>query len=51
MEICKTKWLLVTTNVPKAKFPTVFDGRVASRLEFAVVLDLAGALDYRARAK
>lgn len=51
MEICKGKWLLVTTNVPKAKFATVFDGRVASRLELAVVLDLAGALDYRARTK
>jgi chromosomal replication initiation ATPase DnaA len=51
MEICKGKWLLVTTNVPKAKFSTVFDGRVASRLELAVVLDLAGALDYRARTK
>ena len=49
LDACASKWLLVTTNVPKAKFLDVFDARVASRLERAVVLDLVGVPDYRPR--
>ena len=49
LDVCAGKWLLVTTNVPKAKFLDVFDARVASRLERAVVLDLVGVPDYRPR--
>ena len=47
LDLCAGKWLLITTNVPKAKFADVFDVRVQSRLERAVVLDLVGVPDYR----
>lgn len=47
LDVCVGKWLLVTTNVPKARFADVFDVRVQSRLERAVVLDLVGVPDYR----
>lgn len=49
LDLCAGKWLLVTTNVPKARFADVFDARVQSRLERAVVLDLVGVPDYRPR--
>ena len=47
LDLCAGKWLLITTNVPKAKFADVFDVRVQSRLERAVVLDRVGVPDYR----
>jgi len=47
LDLCAGKWLLVTTNVPKARFADVFDARVQSRMERAVVLDLVGVPDYR----
>ena len=47
LDLCVGRWLLLTTNVPKAKFGDVFDVRVQSRFERAVVLDLVGVPDYR----
>ena len=51
LDLCVGKWLFVTTNVPKAKFADVFDVRVQSRMERAVVLDLVGVPDYRPKLK
>lgn len=50
LDLARTKWMLVSTNVPKAKWPHVFDARVADRLMAFKALDLAGVPSRRAKA-
>lgn len=47
LESCERKWLAITTNIPRALWSDQFDHRVASRLEQANTLDMAGVPDYR----
>lgn len=47
LEKVQSKWLIATTNTPKAQWPTVFDARVASRLSAARVITTQGIPDYR----
>lgn len=47
LEACEHKWLAITTNIPQAEWSDKFDYRVASRLEQANTLDMAGVPDYR----
>lgn len=49
LELCRNKWLLVTTNVAGNQWDTRFDPRAASRLRAAHYLDLTGVPDYRPR--
>ena len=47
MELGRTRWMLISTNVLPTKWVTTFDARVASRLSAAKCLDLSGVPDYR----
>jgi DNA replication protein DnaC len=47
LEQSQNKWLIATTNTPKAEWPNVFDNRVASRLSAARVITTTGIPDYR----
>lgn len=49
LDLAKTKWMLVSTNIPREDFPKAFDARVVSRLEAAQTLDLSEAPDFRPR--
>ena len=49
MDMCATKWVLLSSNLTRETFGRVFDPRVQSRLERAAVLDMAGVADYRPR--
>ena len=49
LTICENKWLLVTSNLPREKFPEVYDARVASRLSAAAYVQLFGCKDWRKR--
>lgn len=49
LDLCRTKWLLVSSNLTRETFGKAFDGRISSRLQQAAVLDMTGAPDYRAR--
>lgn len=51
LEVCESKWLLLTTNATPAQWKAVWDARVASRLSRAATLDLTGSADYRPRLK
>lgn len=47
LDLARTRWMLVSTNVPRAKWPQCFDARVADRLLAAKCLDLSGVESYR----
>jgi len=47
LEKAQNKWLISTTNTPRAEWPNVFDARVASRLSAARVITTQGIPDYR----
>lgn len=47
LEACRNKWLILTTNVPRASISDRFDARVADRLSAARWLSLAGVPSYR----
>lgn len=49
LELCKNKWLMLTTNVPRSKFGDVYDVRCADRLEAAVWVNLENEPSYRGR--
>ena len=45
----ESRWLIISTNVPKADWQGRWDHRVASRLSAGLALNLEGAEDYRLR--
>ena len=47
MEALEHRWLLITTNVPKAKWRERWDGRIASRMEASAFVSLFNVPDYR----
>lgn len=47
LDLCATKWLMISTNMTRETFGRAFDSRVQSRLEQAAVLDMTGVPDYR----
>lgn len=49
LDLCRTKWLMMSSNLTREVFGKAFDPRIQSRLEQAAVLDMTGAPDYRAR--
>lgn len=49
LDLCKQKWMLISTNIAREDFPKAFDVRVCSRLEAAKTLDLSDAPDFRPR--
>lgn len=49
LEICKNKWLFLTSNLTRDRFGKAFDARVLSRLEQAAVLDCSDAPDFRTK--
>jgi len=49
LDLCETKWLMVTTNFTRETFEKGFDYRVQSRFERAALLDMTGAPDYRSK--
>lgn len=48
LDLCRTKWLMLSSNLTRETFGKAFDGRISSRLQQAAVLDMTGAPDYRA---
>ncbi len=49
LDLCRTKWLMVSSNLTRETFGRAFDARISSRFQQAAVLDMTGAPDYRAR--
>lgn len=47
LDVCKNKWLVLTTNVVRRDWSNAFDGRVISRLSSAAYVGLDGVPDYR----
>lgn len=47
LDLCRTKWLLISTNLTRETFAKAFDSRIQSRLEQANVLEMSGVPDYR----
>lgn len=47
LDLCATKWLMLSSNLTRETFGRAFDGRIQSRLERAAVLDMTGAPDFR----
>lgn len=47
LDLARTHWMVVTTNIPRDKWSTAFDQRVADRLRAARIVDLSGTPSYR----
>lgn len=47
LEACRNKWLVLTTNVSRNDWATVFDARIESRLRAARHCNCAAIQDYR----
>jgi len=47
LEACSTKWLLISTNIPKSKWLDAFGARVQDRLMVAKRFDTSGIPSYR----
>lgn len=47
LDLCRTKWLMISTNLTRETFAKAFDPRIQSRLEQASVLEMSGVPDYR----
>lgn len=47
LDLCATKWLLLSSNMTRETFGRAFDARIESRLQRAAILDMTGAPDFR----
>jgi hypothetical protein len=49
VDLARTKWMLISSNVPKSKWHQAFDARVADRLAGFKALDLSGVPSRRVK--
>lgn len=47
LERCKSKWVIISTNIPEPRWEAAFDSRVASRMRAGRIVSLDGVKDHR----